>query len=452
MRLSYLINFYFLFALVGASCDVNDVYEHEQMDLNSAAAGIVVEPPTDPHFKRILGDVNKDYEINIDDAMVAAHMVIGAVDEMPEDYSSEAADINCDFKITPVDTLLIAQYAVGLIDNFPCMIQSFTSQYGIESREAENLQYKKMQITAQDGNKTGAVFLHGLYGLGVYVAPMDGTDVLDFLVNGSEELIFTFDAPMTMLYVGFAVQMNLNGNSTTDEIEVEAFGADGQSMGTKLFKAWKDVDVSTMFDGQAIKKMILRPTGDGFGVRDIFYSDTQSVKQYSPVPIDLTNQHDEIWDTTCYENTDVTPTDFYSAGADHMKSDTCTFMVPKPTTISTCVNTLYTVDWEIESNCTETENQKCAQAHMNLINCSLKNGKCWDSRSSSSASIAGDALNGTITEELFFGIRPGFEFSNSIIDEDATTEFTYTVSNATMTCVRPSYGEIMSPAKQKIHN
>ena len=72
-------------------------------------------PTNPPAF--LNGDVNRDSQITIVDALLVAHYY---VELNPSGFDSSLADTNCDYSITIVDALLIAQYYVGLISSLNC--------------------------------------------------------------------------------------------------------------------------------------------------------------------------------------------------------------------------------------------------------------------------------------------------------------------------------------------
>jgi len=62
------------------------------------------------------GDVNKDGNIDIVDALLTAQYYVGL---NPNHFDFMAADVDCNSAVTIIDALLIAQCYVGLIDSFP---------------------------------------------------------------------------------------------------------------------------------------------------------------------------------------------------------------------------------------------------------------------------------------------------------------------------------------------
>ncbi|MBN2738767.1 MAG: hypothetical protein JXR70_17425 [Spirochaetales bacterium] len=65
----------------------------------------------------LMGDVNRDENINIVDALLIAQRYVRII---PDVFFEAAADVNCSHSIDIVDALLIAQYYVKLIVAFPC--------------------------------------------------------------------------------------------------------------------------------------------------------------------------------------------------------------------------------------------------------------------------------------------------------------------------------------------
>ena len=64
------------------------------------------------------GDVNRDGQVAMVDAMLIAQCVAGLID--CDSIDREMADVNCAGGVSMVDAMLIAQYVAGLIDEFPC--------------------------------------------------------------------------------------------------------------------------------------------------------------------------------------------------------------------------------------------------------------------------------------------------------------------------------------------
>jgi len=65
-----------------------------------------------------LGDVSRDGNVSMVDAMLISQCVAGLID--CGDIDETAADVNCRDGATMTDAMLVAQYIAGLLDAFPC--------------------------------------------------------------------------------------------------------------------------------------------------------------------------------------------------------------------------------------------------------------------------------------------------------------------------------------------
>jgi hypothetical protein len=73
-----------------------------------------------------LGDVNKNGNIDIIDALLTAQYYVGL---NPQNFDSAYADVNCSGSVDIVDALRIAQYYVGLVGSFTCTTNYFFDDF-----------------------------------------------------------------------------------------------------------------------------------------------------------------------------------------------------------------------------------------------------------------------------------------------------------------------------------
>ena len=64
----------------------------------------------------ILGDVDKNGEVSVTDALLALQAAVGKLEI--DGYRQRAGDVNADGEVSVTDALLILQFAVGKLSSF----------------------------------------------------------------------------------------------------------------------------------------------------------------------------------------------------------------------------------------------------------------------------------------------------------------------------------------------
>jgi hypothetical protein len=97
---------------------------------------------------------------------------------------------------------------------------------------------------------------------GVFSDTLDGDEYLDFSFNAG-----------CFVQVSYSVSSsgNLNGNGTSGDAQVEAFGCSDLSLGSVMVSGGGDIDLSALFPGQRISRFRVTADGDNQRISQVTY-------------------------------------------------------------------------------------------------------------------------------------------------------------------------------------
>ena len=131
------------------------------------------------------------------------------------------------------------------------------------------------------------MFLLNLNGLGIVGG------ISNFAVDGSEFVDFAFARPVIDVTYSVSAQGNLDGDGSVGERVLEAFGADGSSLGT-VNQSSSDSAVTALFGGQPISRFRLQADVDNHRIGSVTYTLTGvgTISDTATVTVIVNGQND----------------------------------------------------------------------------------------------------------------------------------------------------------------